>query len=379
MEKQLSVAVFGCGKMGQTIIEGIYQLPEVKRIVGFDVNEKALAAAQKRFDGLEVTQNLDAVLKDPDIQLVYIATNNASHVSLASQAMRAGKAVMTEKPSGISYEETEALIQVQKETGAFLQVGLELRYSKAYTAVKDIIRSGEIGRMVNVHFTYSMPPYPEFITAADGTQVPNWRVKKEQSGSMYLEKLCHYIDIVRWWNEGARVDKYVVTSADSVIPYFQIEDNVHISYHFDNGCTSQLYFIMTAAPGHNNDLMGGDDLFDQDRQGHKLNYVITGTEGAVEIDVFQRQIRVYHHPGKPGQVGESIVRTIDWPKDDPNSSDFGERRYFHNTYDQNIDIIHRVLRGDAPSISIEDAQESMRLCLEFEDAAANHRWEVISR
>ena len=379
LEKQISVAVFGCGKMGKTIIEGIEQLPEIKRIVGYDVNEASLRSAKELHPQLEVTTSLEKILSDPDIRLVYIATNNASHVTLASQAMRAGKAVMTEKPSGISFEEIEELIRVQKETGAFLQVGLELRYSRAYVETKKIIQSGEIGRLVNVHFTYSMPPYPDTLTGPDGMENPNWRVRKHLSGSMYLEKLCHYIDIVRWWNEGARVDKYVVTNADRVIPYFEIEDNVHISYHFDNGCTSQLYFIMTAAPGYNNDLMGGDDLFDQDKQGHKLNYVITGTEGAIEIDVFQREVRVYHHPGKEGQRGESLVRTISWTKDEKGSTDFGERRYFHNTYDQNIDIVKRVMNGDGPSISIEDAQESMRLCLEFEEATENRKWEIIYR
>ncbi|MBR6729486.1 MAG: Gfo/Idh/MocA family oxidoreductase, partial [Clostridia bacterium] len=255
--------------------------------------------------------------------------------------------------------------------------------SKAYSETKKIIESGEIGRLTNVHFTYSMPPYPESKEEKDGKKIGNWRIKKETGGSMYFEKLCHYIDLVRWWNEGSRVDRFVVTSAENVIPYFEIEDNVHISYHFDNGCTSQLFFTMTNAPGYNNDLLGKDDLFDQDKQGHKLNYIITGTEGAIEIDIFHRQIRVYHHPGKPGQVGESIVRTIDCEKKDLKPGEYeqgkSEHVYFHNTWGQNQDIVHRVLEGREPSITIEDAQESMRLCLEFTKAAAESKWQVIER
>ncbi len=379
MEKQLSVAVLGCGKMGNTIIETIEKMPEVKKIVGYDPLESQLEGTKKNHPQVEVTSNLTDVLEDEDIKLVYIAANNSNHVPLAVKALRAGKAVMTEKPSGISYEQIEELLHVQKETGGFLQVGLECRYSWAYMETKKIIDSGEIGQLKNVHFTYSMPPYSENIELTGGEVQPNWRVKRATGGSMYLEKLCHYIDLVRWWNAGSRVDKFVITSAENVIPYFEIEDNVHVSYHFDNGCVSQLYFNMAAAPGHNNDLMGKDDLFDQDKQGHKLNYVICGTEGAIEIDIFQRQVRVYHHPGKKGQIGESIVRTIEWSGDVGKGEGYDERVYFHNTDEQNRDIVRRVLNGEPPSISIEDAQETMRLCLDFTVAAKEQKWETVKR
>ena len=379
MKKQLTVAIFGCGKMGNTIISDIENMPEVKEIYGYDVEQVQLDATIKKHDKVtKVTTDLDEILKDKDVDLVYIATANEFHAPLAIKALRAGKAVMTEKPSGINEEQVQSLIDVVNETKGYLQVGFECRYSKAYKIAKEIIDSGEIGALKNVHFTYSMPPYPATIKLADGTEVKNWRVTKETVGSMYLEKLCHYIDLVRWWNNGSHVDRFVATGADNVIPYFEIEDNVHISYHFENGCTSQLYFVMTAAPGHNNDLLGGDDLFDQDKQGHKLNYVITGTEGAIEIDIFQRQIRVYHHPGKEGQIGESLKRTYSWDAYADGAGD-GEKTYFHSTYAQNRDIVKRVLNGEKPAIDILDPQESIRLCLDFTEAAKNSKWQVINR
>ena len=116
---------------------------------------------------------------------------------------------------------------------------------------------------------------------------------------MIHEKLCHYIDLVRWWN-GSRVNRFVMTSVPNVLPYFGIEDNIHVSYSFEDGAVSQLFFTMTAAPTGNSDMLTmHQDLFDQDRDGHKLNYVITGTKGAIEIDVFQRQLRLYQHAGDP--------------------------------------------------------------------------------
>lgn len=375
MEKQISVAVLGCGRMGNTIISQIKDLPEIKRIVGFDTSDLSLSKTKANYPEVEVTADLDAVLNDADIRLVYIAANNANHVPLAVKALHAGKAVMSEKPSGISYEQVDALLQAQKETGGFVQVGLECRYSWAYMEVKKAIESGEIGELKNVHFTYSQGAYQKEHTLENGQVVPNWRVTRSGSGSMFLEKLCHYIDLVRWWNEGSKVDKFVVTSAENVISYMEIEDNVHVSYHFDNGCVSHLYFISTATDSSQHNV----DLFDQDKMGYKLNYVLSGTKGAIEVDIFQREIRFYQHPGNPDVKKNTLTRKISWDKDYGKDKGLGENMWYHNTYDQNRDIVRRVLNGLPPSISLEDAQESMRLCMDFSEAAATKSWDVVYR
>lgn len=362
----ISAAVLGCGGMGRTIISQISKSSYVESIVGYDVSKDSLQTTKDKFPelSLELTMDLDRVMDDPKIKLVYISTPNVTHVPLAIKAMRAGKAVMTEKPSGVSYEQIDELIKVQKETNAFLQVGLELRYSKLYKMIKDYIDAGEIGRLVNVHFTYSNPPYTK----------SSWRVRNENSGGMCLEKLCHYIDCVRWWN-GSRVSEYIATNAPNVIPYFEIKDNIHVSYRFEDETVSQLFFTMTASPGYNNDPeKDGADLFDQDKLGHKLNFIIMGTEGTIELDVFQRELRLLHHTGKPSYKGNSaeIVKKYNWDKSE-------DQLNFHDTESQNLDIIHRVMNGLPPSISLEDASESMRLCLEFEEASVNNPWKVFKR
>lgn len=206
MDQKIDVAVLGCGMMGKTIIENIWDSPWLSEIIGYDISARALETTQEKYN-IRVTTDLREILEDQSIRLVYIAASNAAHVPLAIEAMKAGKAVMTEKPVGLSLPELESLLQVQRETGAFLQVGLELRYSKLYIMAKEIIDSGRIGKPVSYHYTYSCSPY----------QSTNWRLQKANSGSMYHEKLCHYIDLVRWWN-GSRVSEFVVTSAPNTIP-----------------------------------------------------------------------------------------------------------------------------------------------------------------
>lgn len=361
--QKIEIAVIGCGNMGHNDIEDLKGSPYVSRIVACDLNQERLKLTKEKF-GIEVTDNINEIWVDDDIKLVYITTPNFTHVSLAVAALKAGKAVMTEKPSGISYEEIDELLKVHKETGGFLQVGLECRnYSKLYCRMKQLIDAGEIGKLVNIHFTYSMPPFPK----------EEWKYKKEQAVNMCLEKLCHYIDLVRWWN-GSRVNRYIAVRAKNVIPYYEIADNFHVTYSFENGLVSNLYFNMTAAHEGNYDLLSKDvDLFDQDRMGHKLNFVLVGSEGTLECDLFQRQMRLFHHAGKPGFPHvEKLVLAESWELED----DFA---YFHNTKGQNLDIAQRVASRERPAIDPEDAAETMRLCLEFEKAAEEDEWVVHSR
>ena len=360
---KIKVGLLGCGAMGGTIIENISDSPYLKSIIGYDINPDALNKTHEKY-GIEVTGNLDNILKDSDVKLVYIASSNESHVPLAIQALRAEKAVMTEKPIGLTFEEMEGLLQVQKETGGFIQVGLELRYSRVYVLAKQMIDEGRIGKPVSYHYTYSCSPYSR--TA--------WRLDPSRSGSMIHEKLCHYIDLVRWWN-GSRVNRFVMTSVPNVLPYFGIEDNIHVSYSFEDGAVSQLFFTMTAAPTGNSDMLTmHQDLFDQDRDGHKLNYVITGTKGAIEIDVFQRQLRLYQHAGDPTlkDCECRLVQTYTWDKEQ-------DHEHFHNTRGQNWDILRRVAVGEKPALALEDAAETMRLCTEFHEAGLHQPWTVIER
>lgn len=361
--KKIKVGLFGCGAMGGTIIENISDSPYLESIIGYDISQKALNRTQEKY-GIEVTSNICDILDDQDVKLVYIASSNESHVPLAIQALYAGKAVMTEKPIGLTFEEMDRLLEVQKETNGFVQVGLELRYSKVYVLAKEIIDAGKIGMPVNYHYTYSCSPYSR----------TNWRLDSKRSGSIIHEKLCHYIDLVRWWN-GSRINRFVMTSVPNVIPYFGIEDNIHVSYSFENGAVSQLFFTMTAAPTGNSDMITmHQDLFDQDKDGHKLNYVISGTKGAIEIDVFQRQLRLYQHAGDPElkDCECRLVQTYAWSSEQ-------DHEHFHNTQGQNRDILRRVAMGEMPSLALEDAAETMRLCTEFHKAGMEKPWTVIQR
>ena len=151
MEK-IGVAVLGLGGMGSTHVGAAKESPYVSRVYGFEP-EKERRIARANELGI-VPATLEEIMADPAIRLVTIAASNDAHVPLAETALRAGKAVLCEKPMGNTLEEARHLIDVKNETKGFLQIGFELHYSKMYRQVKEWIDAGLLGDIVNIQCRY---------------------------------------------------------------------------------------------------------------------------------------------------------------------------------------------------------------------------------
>lgn len=91
-----------------------------------------------------------ALLARPDVDAVYVALPPALHLSWSAAALRAGKAVLCEKPLCAGVEETEALVGVARETGRLLMEATKTRFEPLYQRVRELVRDGAIGRLVRV-------------------------------------------------------------------------------------------------------------------------------------------------------------------------------------------------------------------------------------
>jgi predicted dehydrogenase len=346
----MKVAILGAGGMGATVIEHLQCCPEVTEIVAYDVRAEQVAEKRARF-GISGTTDLAVILDDPAVRLVFITASNDAHMPLTLQALAAGKAVMCEKPMAVTLADSREMVEAAERHGAFLQIGFELRYSLLYTQVKDWIDAGLLGDIVNTQCYY---------ICSEFHHKDSWRNKKATGGSMFGEKLSHYVDLPRWWI-GADVADVCSVCAPNVIPYYEVRDNYHTTYRFTNGAVSQLTFMM--APGA---TFRGDPLQDvvsqQQGDGHALRFLVVGTTGAAETDVFARTIKRWEFGDSPACFTSTWVDTRTW---DPAE----DHRYFHNTLDQTHDIVRRVRDGLPPKTSARDAYETMKLCFAAEMSA----------
>jgi predicted dehydrogenase len=350
----IEVAVIGCGQMGEHVIQHLGDSTLVRGITVFDPHPERMEDFKKRY-GVKPADSLAHVLEDPKIRLVFITAANHAHKALAIAALEAGKAVMCEKPMATTLADAEAMVEVAERTGGYLQVGFELRYSHLYTTVKDWIDQGLLGRVLNTHCIYSTSAWARNDV---------WRANSKTSGGMFGEKLSHYVDLPRWWIGDAIEEVYAVC-APNVIPYYEVHDNYHCTYRFKNGAASHLTFMMGTAATFKGDPLQ-NAVSQQSGDGHNLRYMVYGEKGAAETDVFPRTIKRWAFGENDyGQTSE-WVQSETW---DP-ERDFS---YFHNTHDQALDIVRRVVEGEAPKTSPRDALETTRLCFAAELSAIENR------
>ncbi len=105
----------------------------------------------------------EALVADPGVDAVYIATPHAQHLENTVLSLEAGKAVLCEKPMSLSVRQTTRMAEIARDKGLFLMEALLSRFLPAYQAIEQILRSGEIGDVLSVEgsFGYRTPVDPE--------------------------------------------------------------------------------------------------------------------------------------------------------------------------------------------------------------------------
>jgi myo-inositol 2-dehydrogenase/D-chiro-inositol 1-dehydrogenase len=125
--------------------------------------------------------------------VVNVVLPNHLHAQAAVDAMEAGKHVFLEKPLGLSLEQCDAVAQAAQRTGRLVAVNHELRVSKQWGLVRELIDRGDLGAVRHQHLSLFRKP---FRTGSGG-----WRYDRDRVGSWVLEELVHFIDLILWYAE----------------------------------------------------------------------------------------------------------------------------------------------------------------------------------
>jgi predicted dehydrogenase len=148
----IGIAVVGFGYWGPNIVRNVVERPEF-RLIGLCERDRGRARDfLQRYPGHPVHRDLDALLFDPRVEAVAIATPPRTHHELAGRALRAGKHVLVEKPLASSVAQAEELIALAESRDRVLMPGHTFVYSPSVNKVRDLIRSGELG---DVYFVTS--------------------------------------------------------------------------------------------------------------------------------------------------------------------------------------------------------------------------------
>lgn len=113
------------------------------------------------FPGARIVDGYQALLDDPEIDAVYIATPHPSHAEWTIKAAEAGKHVLVEKPMALSAFEADAMIHAARKSGTFLGEAFMYRLHPQTEKLVELIRSGTVGevRMIKSSFGFAMPRF----------------------------------------------------------------------------------------------------------------------------------------------------------------------------------------------------------------------------
>jgi predicted dehydrogenase len=146
----LRVAVIGVGHWGPNLVANFSDDPrsEVVRVV--DLDEHRLQAVRKRFPSVEVGKDAAAAIDDPNVDAVIVSTPTTTHEEVAGAALRAGKHVLVEKPMAADSDAARRLAALAEANGLVLMVGHVFVYNGGAMRAKEIIDSGELGRIYTI-------------------------------------------------------------------------------------------------------------------------------------------------------------------------------------------------------------------------------------
>jgi predicted dehydrogenase len=147
MTPRLILAQLGCGYWGPNLLRNFSVLPgcSVKYVV--DSTPERRAFVETNFPLSRAIENHQAVLEDPSVDGVIIATPAASHFALARQALDAGKHVFVEKPLATKVSEVDELARSAAARKLVVMTGHTFVYNSAVRYVKKLIESGELGEL----------------------------------------------------------------------------------------------------------------------------------------------------------------------------------------------------------------------------------------
>lgn len=188
MSAPLRLGVIGLGRAFTLMLPTLVQHPQVRLAAAFDPRPEARERFASDFKA-QTHETAAALCRDPDVQVVYVASPHGFHVEHVRLAAEAGKHILVEKPMALTVTDCQAMISAAQAAGIHLVVGHSHSFDLPYLRTRDLIASGAFGRvrMINaLNFTDFLyrPRRPEELDTRAG-------------GGVVFSQGAHQIDVVR--------------------------------------------------------------------------------------------------------------------------------------------------------------------------------------
>lgn len=188
MPKVFKVGIIGLGVIGRRMLENMPSQGRLVVAAGWDRDKAACEMAKKDFTWLSLAASAEAMITDPEIDLIYIGVPPRAHGLYARAAIEAGKAVFCEKPLGVDLADSEALVKfATQHHQARHAINLSLAGARGVQHIRKAIADGEMGKISGANIRLRFAHWPRGWQAN-----ATWLAKREEGGFV-REVATHFL------------------------------------------------------------------------------------------------------------------------------------------------------------------------------------------
>ena len=271
----VGIGIIGTGKQGADHARRIGSLSDRARLVAVHDLDRNLAGSIANECGARIATNDQALIEDPEVDAIIVASNTETHVKYVLACIAAGKPVMTEKPLGITVPSCELVLEAEMEAGRrFTTVGFMRRYDPEYGRLKGTVDAGTIGKPLVVHCIHRNPSVPKtFATRQTLT-----------------DTVIHEIDIARWLLAEEIVSVALEKPRHQPSVTHQLADPLLVRLEAKSGARADVEVFANAGYGYDVrcEVLGTKGYVAMGPRGHDLVTAETAAEQGFPADWLER-------------------------------------------------------------------------------------------
>ncbi|AEH25064.1 Gfo/Idh/MocA family protein [Pyrococcus yayanosii] len=279
-----------------------------------------VARMEARKYGARFYKNYEDLLRDEDVEAVYIAIETYRHKEVAIRAAEEGKHILLEKPIALTLEDGREIVKAAEKAGVKLMVPFNPRFTVPLRKAKEMVDTGEIGEL---EYIYTISEYvrpPMFLEGID----TSWFIDERKSGGGgFMDTAPHGIDSLFWLTNSEPVKVFADIGAK--IWGFPVDDIGTALIEFKNGVVALLTAGWANPKGY--------------PYGLEIKYYIVGSEGFLDVRTAYPDFTVY----------QDKTEKIYWER--PDVSGIVES------------FVDAIIRDEKPPITGEDALKNLAVVL----------------
>lgn len=230
----MDCAIIGCGAISRSHLDAVLRLEGVRLTSVCDIKrDRAAALASEAGGEIAVYDDYRALIERERPDVVHICTPHNLHVPMAAEALKKGIHVVMEKPSAMNEAELSRLSEYQG--AAKIGVCFQNRYNKSVIRAKELIESGEAGRVVGARAFMTWNRAGAYYTES------GWRgTLEKEGGGVLMNQSIHTADLlVHLIGKPVSVSATVANHHQKNI--IEVEDTAEAYIQFENGATACFY------------------------------------------------------------------------------------------------------------------------------------------